>query len=212
MRLSNVEKKSEYHIIHATKMTVFKRLLVVYDADGTTIGEISYIVGHFLGLRECAACDITHSMSLIGQGTGGQKPAWIDLKKNLPVPIVQLHRNDVVGEKRWGDLVHQLPIIVGERKDGSLDVVVSKNELEICEGNVDSLRVLIERSLDKALPAVKCALRKRIKADIKQTSPLHVPTANLSQVNEPSFQVPFYMYITILGFLISVVHLIRMTP
>ena len=37
----------------------YLRLLVVYDADATLVGEITYIVGHALGLRECAACDIT---------------------------------------------------------------------------------------------------------------------------------------------------------
>jgi hypothetical protein len=36
-------------------------LIGVYKADGGLIGELSYFLGHLIGVRECSLCDITHS-------------------------------------------------------------------------------------------------------------------------------------------------------
>ena len=38
-----------------------KRLIGVYKADGGLLGEISYFLGHLVGVKECSLCDITHS-------------------------------------------------------------------------------------------------------------------------------------------------------
>jgi hypothetical protein len=38
-----------------------RRLVGVYDADGTLRGEVGYWVGARLGRAHCALCDITHS-------------------------------------------------------------------------------------------------------------------------------------------------------
>jgi hypothetical protein len=142
-------------------MSTFTKLFVVYDADGTLIGEISYILGHALGLRECSACDITHSLSQIGQGTGGEKPAWTAFKNSLTIPVVQLHRNDLDSSEKWIALKNQLPLIVGECENGLLKVVCSSEQLKICQGKVEKLKVLIESALEENLPPVKCAMRKR---------------------------------------------------
>ena len=141
-------------------MTDYTKLIVVYDADGTFVGEITYIAGSLLGIRHCSACDITHSLSQIGQGTGGEKPAWTALKKTLPIPVIQLHRNDLDAAK-WGSLIEQVPLIVGERKDGSLELVCSNAELQNCQGSVEQLEVLIEQALETKLEAVACPMRKR---------------------------------------------------
>ena len=122
----------------------YARLLVVYDADGSLVGEISYIVGHALGLRECAACDITHQpFSLRGKPEGGwEKKDWRDAKKRLGLPVVQLHRDeldgtrasvllglaeDADGRKQATTL---LPVVAGERENGDVDVLVTAAELQ----------------------------------------------------------------------------------
>ena len=190
----------------------YKRLIVVYDADGTFVGEVTYILGHFLGLRECSACDITHSLSQIGKGTGGEKPEWRELKKKLPIPVVQLHRNDLA-PLQWKDLVHQLPLVAGERSDGTLEVVVSKVALEACDGDVSSLQVLIEQNLDQHLPPIKCAMRKR-KNNFPKLSSTTSSTmeAETEKTKEKTKGIPWWFVALLIFGGGCVIHLIRMSP
>ena len=145
----------------------FARLLVVYDADGSLVGEVSYIVGHALGLRECAACDITHRpFSLAGKPADGswEKPEWRAFKKRLPMPVEQLHR-DELSEKRKESLfgrqrATKLPLVAGERNDGSISVIVTADQLSACHGKVSALESLVINSLDANLPPVMaCSMR-----------------------------------------------------
>lgn len=66
-----------------------QQLFVVYDADGTTAGEILYLIKKLLGLGHCAACDITH-------GPRREKPEFTVLKTaGWEVPLVNIHRNEM---------------------------------------------------------------------------------------------------------------------
>ena len=38
------------------------KLIGVYDADATLLGEVSYWIGARFGVRHCSLCDITHSL------------------------------------------------------------------------------------------------------------------------------------------------------
>lgn len=42
-----------------------QRLVGVYDADGTVLGELSYFVKARLGRAHCSLCDITHGVVLL---------------------------------------------------------------------------------------------------------------------------------------------------
>ncbi|MEZ5256918.1 MAG: hypothetical protein R2705_08510 [Ilumatobacteraceae bacterium] len=64
-----------------------ERLVGVYNANGTTWGELSYVVGRSLGRAHCALCDITH-------GKVREKSAWQECRSGLPVPFDTFHRND----------------------------------------------------------------------------------------------------------------------
>ena len=154
----------------------YARLLVVYDADGSLIGEVSYIVGHALGLRECAACDITHQpFSLRGKPEGGwEKKDWRDAKERLGLPVVQLHRDELDGTRAATLLgsgrgaggrmraAVALPVVAGEREDGGVDVLVTAAELHECKGEVAALESKIRTALDEKLPPVTaCPMRKR---------------------------------------------------
>ncbi len=201
-------------VLQKIQMNKITKLIVVYDADGTIFGEISYILGHALGLRECSACDITHSLSQIGQGTGGEKPAWSELKKKLSVPVVQLHRNDLIklDPMIWGELINQVPAVFAERADQSVQVLIDKSSLEACEGSVDSLQVLIQRALDTHMPAVKCAMRKRTRNKNKNASTTKEMTASASEVSAATEVVyPFWFKVLLFVGVCCVVHLLRMT-
>ena len=59
----------------------------VYDADGTLLGELGYVVGHLLGRRSCALCDITH-------GSLKRRPEFDAAAATLDVPFDLLHRDE----------------------------------------------------------------------------------------------------------------------
>lgn len=159
--------------------TSYARLLVVYDADGSLVGEVSYIVGHALGLRECAACDITHRpFSLAGKPrdeAGWEKPAWRDMKARLPMPVVQLHRDELLGERARELLGVQLPVVAGEHEDGRIRAIVSADELGACRGSVEALEALVRAALDTHLPPVTACRRRKPAAAAKATAVAAAP-------------------------------------
>ena len=68
-------------------MERIERLVGVYDADGTLLGELAYVVGHLLGRRSCALCDITH-------GGVKRRPEFDEAAATLGVPFDLLHRDE----------------------------------------------------------------------------------------------------------------------
>ena len=47
-----------------------ERILAIYDADLSVIGELAYAVGKLTGTRSCALCDITHGLTRSANGHG----------------------------------------------------------------------------------------------------------------------------------------------
>lgn len=68
-------------------MQRIERLIGVYDADGTVLGELAYVLGHLVGRRSCALCDITH-------GAVRRRPAFDAAAATLGVPFDLLHRDE----------------------------------------------------------------------------------------------------------------------
>jgi hypothetical protein len=99
------------------------RLVGVYDADGTVLGELAYVVGHVLGRRSCALCDITH-------GGLRRRPEFDEAAAALGVPFELVHRNE-----RAPELVAltdgALPCVVAEG-DGEQVVLLDREALATC--------------------------------------------------------------------------------
>ena len=68
-------------------MTEVTRLIGVYDADGTALGELSYFLKARVGRAHCALCDITH-------GRVRERHDWRAERDRLPVPFTTFHRDD----------------------------------------------------------------------------------------------------------------------
>ena len=64
-----------------------RRLIGVYNAEGSLSGELVYWVGARLGAAHCALCDITH-------GLLRERADWRACRGALPVPFVTFHRDD----------------------------------------------------------------------------------------------------------------------
>jgi hypothetical protein len=126
-------------------MQQIERLIGVYDADGTLFGELSYVVGHLLGRRSCALCDITH-------GSLRRRPEFDVAAASLGVPFDLLHRDE-----RAPEIVAltdgALPCVVAEG-DGEPMVLLDAAALARCGKDpvalVDAIRAAAGASLPLA--------------------------------------------------------------
>jgi hypothetical protein len=117
-----------------------RRLVGVYNADGTALGELAYFIGAHLGSAHCGLCDITH-------GLVRPKPEWTTYRTQLPVPFDTYHRNDQPDALRTLDA--PLPIVAGETDDGFV-VLLGAQELDDCGGSIDQFIETLTRAIGHA--------------------------------------------------------------
>jgi hypothetical protein len=110
--------------------TPVTRLVGVYHADGTLVGELRYWVGARLGSAHCSLCDITH-------GTFRAKSEWKDQRTCLGIPFDTVHLDE-----RDAALVTategSTPCVVADTAHGYV-TVLDPDDLEACTGSVDAL-------------------------------------------------------------------------
>lgn len=117
-----------------------RRLVGVYDADGTVLGELSYFVKARLGRAHCALCSVTH-------GLVREREDWRAARRSLPVEFDTVHRDDQPDEVRRvaGGV---LPAVVAEPVDGVPVLLLDGAAIEACGGDpgalVDRVRAAAE--------------------------------------------------------------------
>ena len=114
------------------------RLTVIYDADGGLLGELRYVADKLLNGAHCSACDITH-------GAVSEKGEWKSCKARLPVPVDQLHRNELEPELDRA-VQGQLPCVAAHDDDG-WSVLVTADELDELRGSASALEALLQERL-----------------------------------------------------------------
>ena len=102
---------------------VVQRLVGVYDADGTILGELSYFVRARMGGAHCSLCDITHSAVR-------ERPEWRARRSQLPIPFETFHRNDQPDEVR-ALLAGAYPAVVA-KTDARWVVLLGPDGLSAC--------------------------------------------------------------------------------
>ena len=107
------------------------RLIGVYDADGTVIGELSYFLRARVGRAHCALCDITH-------GRVRERDDWRAERDRLPVPFTTFHRDDQPAAIRAA-AGGAAPVVLAETTEGTV-VLVGPDELEACAGSPAAAR------------------------------------------------------------------------
>jgi len=115
-----------------------RRLVGVYDADGTLWGEVSYWIGARLGRAHCSLCDITH-------GSVRVRPEWVACTDALPVPFETFHRNDQPDAVRVA--AHDTaPVVVAETDSGYV-LLLAPGDIGRCD-SVDALIDAVESALE----------------------------------------------------------------
>jgi len=122
----------------ATTPTPIRRLVGVYDADGTVWGEFAYWVGARLGRAHCSLCDITH-------GTFRVRSEWTICRDGLPVPFDTYHRDDQPADVRSA-VAGVAPVVVAVTDDGVVPLL-DPEAVDRCAGDVGRLLA----SLDAAI-------------------------------------------------------------
>lgn len=110
--------------------TTVIRVVGVYHADGSVLGELRYWVGARLGSAHCSLCDITH-------GTFRAKPEWQRERAWLGLPFDTVHldeRDDALRAATEG----ATPCVVADTADGYV-MVLDPAELDACAGSVESM-------------------------------------------------------------------------
>ncbi len=108
------------------------RLVGVYDADGTVLGELSYWIGARLGRAHCSLCSITH-------GSVRAKPEWSACRQELSIPFDTYHRDDQPDAVRAA-IGGALPAVVAETTGSpSFITLLGPDALDACGGSLDAM-------------------------------------------------------------------------
>lgn len=105
----------------------------IYNADGTLLGEIAYVVRKYTGRGHCELCDITH-------GTVRRKPEWDAACANAGLDIALLHRNEADPDQLRA--AGPLPAMVADDGTG-WRLVAGPAELAACNGEPGRLIALL---------------------------------------------------------------------
>lgn len=132
----------------ATGMTKDKTpkatLIGVYNADGGLLGEVSYVLGHLIGVRSCSLCDISHSPIKM-------KSAFKELRRRLleehGIALKMIHRNER-NEREALASAGREPCMLLEHEDQSISMFLDSVELKALAGKVDSFEKLVYSRLD----------------------------------------------------------------
>ena len=116
-----------------------RRLVGVYNANGTLRGELTYFLGARLGRSHCALCDITH-------GLVRERPEWKACRTRFRAPFDTYHRNDQPEEVRvaFGGAA---PVVLAQT-DTEFLLLLGPRELSACAGSIEEFIDAIEGAVD----------------------------------------------------------------
>lgn len=110
-------------------------LVGIYNAKGSLMGELQYVVGKMLGSAHCALCDISH------RGVG-EKAEFRACRSEIPVPFEVVHLDE-----RPADLMGltqgKTPCVVARGEDEAY-ILLDAAQLETCGGDVAAFRRLLD--------------------------------------------------------------------
>ena len=114
------------------------KLIGIYNAKGSVVGEVQYFFGKLLGQTHCALCDITH-------GSFKEKADFSSCKDVLNVPFENLHLDELDSQlESYRDFA---PCIIAISKSVPT-LLITTSELEQCHGDVTRFSQLLNYKID----------------------------------------------------------------
>tara|TARA_Y100001968_G_scaffold331567_1_gene386668 strand:- start:4765 stop:5127 length:363 start_codon:yes stop_codon:yes gene_type:complete len=116
----------------------FEKLIGIYNAKGSLIGELQYFWGKIRGTAHCALCDITH-------GKLKEKDSFKKCKEELNIPFELLHLDELNSELE--KFIDNAPCVIG-KNDNGFSIIITSEELEKCQSNVESFSNLLDSKIN----------------------------------------------------------------
>jgi len=114
------------------------KIFCIFDVRGNLLGEIGYFFKKYVTRESCAMCDISHNLT-------GEKQEWRDMSEALEYDIKLLHIDEM--DSMLAKFVsNSTPCVVASMKSG-FKVLVNREELSACAGNINSFRKLLEQKI-----------------------------------------------------------------
>ena len=114
------------------------RVLALFNAEGSLLGELQYVLGKCLGRKSCALCDISHGWNPLG------KSAWRGRPETEP-NIIWLHR-DEAPEDLLNAVAGELPCVVADHGH-RVEMLLDSDALKACEGDFAIFTELLKEKL-----------------------------------------------------------------
>ena len=102
----------------------------IYNADGTILGEISYVAKKLIGRGSCALCDITH-------GWTGRRRDFDTTCTSAGVEWTLLHRDEASADQLTA--AGPLPAVIRQNDNGKWELVLGPSDLDECDGDPAAL-------------------------------------------------------------------------
>ena len=120
-------------------MASLLRLLGVYNAEGTWVGELRYAVGRLSGTARCALCDVTH-------GWTGEKQTFRRCRAGFEVPLETVHL-DEQNEVTRGVTAGRTPCVIAVTDEGPR-MLLDPAALAACGGQVEAFERALRRAIE----------------------------------------------------------------
>jgi len=121
-----------------------KTLIGVYKADGGLVGEVSYFLGHLVGVKECSLCDITHS-PIMKKKAFKEFEARLRAERGIDIRLVHMNERT---EAELAASKGREPCVLLQYEDGSISMFLDFEELKAAGGKVSSFEKLVESRLN----------------------------------------------------------------
>lgn len=120
------------------------RVIGVYNAEGTLMGELQYLWRRTFSGEHCALCDITH-------GSLRRRPDWdrcasaFSERRGLAISLFHLDDAPVAVT---GHFDFAAPSVFFETSDGNVVRVMGPEDLATCDHSPEALFAALDRALD----------------------------------------------------------------
>ena len=115
------------------KKTVFG----IYNADGTTLAELGYVIAKLGGKKSCSLCDVTHGWNPFG------KRQWKGLCKSSSIDIQLIHRDEATESQLQA--AGDLPSFITEVEEGWTQIMTS-TQITKLKNQPDTIVTMLEEA------------------------------------------------------------------
>ena len=112
------------------------RIVGIYNADGSILGELNFAIGKVTGKSDCGLCDLTHGWNPFG------KPSWRNACSASTIDIELVHRDELTSGQN--EAAGDLPAVIIQLGE-TWKKIMSAEDIAFFKGNAPAFLAEIER-------------------------------------------------------------------